>query len=297
MYRVTFPGRKEGSNEHLINMTLPFPCEVHLNYPRFKWWRKGNKNFLKDRFRVLTLYTESVPLKAGIECVKKNLNNFDLILTNNEKFFEIDKVYPSICTFGGTVPSLSPLNPVFPKTFSISNLYSAGATSKLKWSDPMEFDGYKLRELFWKNKELIKIKKNFYTSSKREPNVPDKNPYPYSYKDEIMESMFTLVIENTFESNWFTEKIIDCFRTYTVPVYFGCKNITQYFNKDGMILPTSMDDAINKINSLNEYSYEKMGNAIIDNFLRAKRYNSHMDLMTRYILEGKDWLENSHISK
>jgi hypothetical protein len=52
--------------------------------------------------------------------------------------------------------------------------------------------------------------------------IPDKMtgllPYRYS-----------IAIENTSIDDYFTEKINDCFLTYTVPLYYGCKNIGKYF--------------------------------------------------------------------
>ena len=295
MYKVKFPGRSDQSNEHLVNFSLPFPCEVHMNYPRFKKWEKPLDFINKKIFRVLTHYTEAKPLKAGKDYLIKFSKYFDLILTNDEELFNIKNVYPKICLFGGHVPSLSPSNPVYPKYFSISNLYSAGSTSFLKFADQQEFEGYEIRKLIWKKKGQITIPKKFYTSLLREPNVPDINPYNYELKDKLMESMFSVVIENTFEDNWFTEKLIDCFRNYTLPIYFGCKNIGNFFDKRGIIIPSSVDDAIKKINLLNEESYYLLSKYIIKNFLIANQYVSHTDLMTKYIIEGKSWLESKFI--
>lgn len=50
--------------------------------------------------------------------------------------------------------------------------------------------------------------------------------YPYQY---------SIAIENSSKQYYFTEKIQDCFLTYTVPLYFGCTNISQYFPKNSFI--------------------------------------------------------------
>ena len=34
---------------------------------------------------------------------------------------------------------------------------------------------------------------------------------------------------------YFTEKLLDCFLTRTVPVYWGCPDIYEYFDLDGII--------------------------------------------------------------
>jgi len=36
--------------------------------------------------------------------------------------------------------------------------------------------------------------------------------------------------------HYFTEKILDCFRTRTVPIYWGCTNIREHFEADGIIV-------------------------------------------------------------
>ncbi len=293
MFKARLVGRKEQSNEHLYNLSFPFPCEIHLNFPRFNVPNPPLRP-TDGALRVLTLYTEAKPLKAGFEYVKRISNDFDLILTNDEKFFEISNVYPEICLFGGFVQSLSPKRPVIPKEFSISNLYSAGTKFRFKYADDYSFEGYKLRKLFWEKKDLIKIPKRFYTSNHRTPDVKDKNLYPYSDKEQLMESMLSLVIENTFEDHWFTEKLIDCLRTYTVPVYFGCRKISKYFNTSGMILPKNFEEAVEIINDFDHQTYSSMSEAVAENFLLAYNYSSHTDLMTSYILKGKKWIDKNN---
>lgn len=46
---------------------------------------------------------------------------------------------------------------------------------------------------------------------------------------------FSIAIENTSEPYYFTEKINDCFLAYTVPLYYGCKNIGKYFPEKSFI--------------------------------------------------------------
>ena len=47
---------------------------------------------------------------------------------------------------------------------------------------------------------------------------------------------FSLVIENHVQDNYFSEKLLDCLLTGTIPIYHGCKKISEYFNMDGFIL-------------------------------------------------------------
>lgn len=51
--------------------------------------------------------------------------------------------------------------------------------------------------------------------------------YPYKY---------SLAIENYPCNDYWTEKIADCFLSWTVPIYWGCKNILSYFPEKSIIL-------------------------------------------------------------
>jgi len=46
---------------------------------------------------------------------------------------------------------------------------------------------------------------------------------------------FQIVIENLKYDYWFTEKLIDVFVTGTIPIYYGCPSINNFFNTEGML--------------------------------------------------------------
>lgn len=46
---------------------------------------------------------------------------------------------------------------------------------------------------------------------------------------------YSLVFENSSHLNYFSEKINDSFLEWTMPVYWGCKNIEDYFPKEALI--------------------------------------------------------------
>ncbi len=76
---------------------------------------------------------------------------------------------------------------------------------------------------------------------------------------------FSIAMENATYSNMFTEKITDCFMTGTIPIYYGIKNIDDFFNPDGII---TLDDNF-KIEDLSFELYNSKLNAVKDNFKRA----------------------------
>lgn len=80
------------------------------------------------------------------------------------------------------------------------------------------------------------------------------------------------MIENVRSKYWFTEKLIDCFLTRTVPIYWGCLNIGDYFNTHGMLLAESADDIIRHANWIGNDLYDVMQNSIEENYQLALPY-------------------------
>lgn len=52
---------------------------------------------------------------------------------------------------------------------------------------------------------------------------------------------YSIVIENERIDGYFTEKLIDCMSQFTVPIYWGCPNITDYFDETGIIRFETID--------------------------------------------------------
>ena len=97
------------------------------------------------------------------------------------------------------------------------------------------------------------------------------------YKEEALaDYMFSVAIENA--DDWFTEKILDCFLTGTVPIYYGTPSITKWFNPDGIIF---LEDGFD-IEKLDEDLYKSMESAIKDNFERAMK----MEMLEDFIWEN-----------
>jgi len=54
--------------------------------------------------------------------------------------------------------------------------------------------------------------------------------------DGLAPYKYSLAIENTSTADYWTEKIADCFLSWTVPIYFGCNNIADYFPPESYII-------------------------------------------------------------
>ena len=111
---------------------------------------------------------------------------------------------------------------------------------------------------------------------------------PIDYKlDGLKNFAFSIIIENSKEDYYFTEKLIDSFITGTVPIYWGCPSISKFFNTDGMIIFDDMDTLLNELKTLSLDRYHSMSKAIEENYQKAKEY-----------LIAEDWIyKNTEIFK
>ena len=84
---------------------------------------------------------------------------------------------------------------------------------------------------------------------------------------------FSIAIENGIHDNYFTEKILDCFLTGTIPIYRGPKNIGDFFDINGIITFETVDELINIVNTLTDNEYQNRIKSIENNFGLAKKFS------------------------
>lgn len=77
-------------------------------------------------------------------------------------------------------------------------------------------------------------------------------------KNELFFTQFHIAIENITADNWFTEKLIDCFQTKTVPIFIGCANIGQFFDTRGMFCVDDVEQLVQVCNNLTPDTYAAM---------------------------------------
>jgi hypothetical protein len=138
-------------------------------------------------------------------------------------------------------------------------------------------EGHILRQALYRRQSEIPIPYIFFRSSHGTP-LPEitVNPiYTSPSKFNLFgEFQFSIVIENSKQLNYFTEKLIDCLITKTVPIYWGCPNIGEYFNTRGMILlnSSSVEECISKLAALTPDTYRQFLPVIEENYARALQY-------------------------
>lgn len=115
------------------------------------------------------------------------------------------------------------------------------------------------RKMLYFNQKCIPLPITWFRSSRDGGMLEDisNNPIlnPTSKEDLFLDYQFSLIIENSTQKNYFSEKLIDCLLMKTIPIYYGCVNIDDFFDTTGWIRLESrnMDDLIQKCNPLPKY--------------------------------------------
>jgi len=90
---------------------------------------------------------------------------------------------------------------------------------------------------------------------------------PISSKLEGLKNYYySIAMENEQLPFYFTEKIIDCFLSGTIPIYYGCSNIEKYFNPKGIISFNNKKELIDILNNLDYEFYNNNIEAIKENY-------------------------------
>ena len=105
--------------------------------------------------------------------------------------------------------------------------------------------------------------------------------------------MFSIAIENISMKNYFTEKINDCFLTKTIPIYYGCTNISDFYDARGIIKISDLGDLERILDSLTIEHYSEMLPYVEANFTKALSeipYNKRIEYIIKEEIKknGKD---------
>ena len=86
-------------------------------------------------------------------------------------------------------------------------------------------------------------------------------------KDGILPYKYTIAIENNAQDDYVSEKIMDSYLGYSIPIYFGANNVEKYFPKDSFIKIDiyQLQDSINMIEKiLDSNFYEEHFDALLE---------------------------------
>lgn len=247
-----------------------------------------NRFFQSDKLlkdKPITLFNDYIPTQEEISI---NPYNFLILNEPNELFglhewaINNHQVFDCIFTWSENVLNKCPNSILFP--FGMSSMWETPELySNIKIQDKHlkvffvcgaknQIEGHKFRHKIYNQKEKINIPHEWIFSC----SIEEKN-------NNFYDSMFHVAIENTKQPNLFTEKIIDSFLTKTIPIYRGCNNIGEFFDKNGIIEFDTENELIGIINTLTEKDYLTKTEAIESNYQKAIEWSDYFGRLTNII--------------
>ncbi|MTJ32788.1 glycosyltransferase family 10 domain-containing protein [Aphanizomenon sp. UHCC 0183] len=252
---------------------------------------QSNLPFLIPRSkRVALLYETSVYTKNISPSILKK--RFDIVLTHKESFLQMG--HPFYKTYFSTNLLSVPLQEL--SQFKKSKLTSFIGNIEHNQS----VHGYSFRSSVAKlliNNEKV----DCYGKGIKWIN---------SKLEALKDYCFSVAMENCKENYYFTEKIIDCFLTETIPIYWGCPKIDKIFDPRGMICFDNLQELEVILQDLSFEKYQNMLpfaqknkeiciNSLLDSFdgflLRCARTICEKSKLTRQNTGGDHWLQTSKL--
>lgn len=208
---------------------------------------KGNK--------MAWLLESPAIIPEAISWIRLNYAQFRFVFTHNRQLLELDERFHFV-PVGGTW-----LKKKDWRVWNKSRLISIISSGKNKTI------GHKLRH------KIIK-------SHDKKMDIYGYGYNPIQNKiSGLRDYMFSFAIENIAEDFYFTEKIIDCFLTGTIPIYYGCPSIGNFFNEKGIIRLNSVSDLDEIFYTISRGFYTERSEYIKENFMLAQKYIIAEDYM------------------
>jgi len=186
-----------------------------------------------------------------IEEVKNKHKSFFSILTHDDRLLHLpnSKIFP----IGGCW--------IFPEDCKIYEKKTKTISSVI--SQKNFSSGHLFRKEILNEKKKLNVNIDIFGK--------DISYLPLKYKLYALKNyQYHICVENTRNSVYFTEKIIDCFATGTIPIYWGCSEIKNYFNEKGIITINSTDELNYCLQNINSFEINK--EAIKENFELSKDF-------------------------
>lgn len=220
-----------------------------------------------DSFNVLNISNEPEPTRMSNKKVLEVASHYDLILTWDEEILEKcsnSKMFYCGMTWIRQDDMQHVINDK--KRFEVSTSCTSKNTTH----------NHRMRQKLWNRQlEIKNITNVFWNSSHCSMPMINNNPvlgeHPHQ-KIDMFFAQYHIAIENSCMNNYFSEKLMDCFMTETIPIYIGCPNVDKFFNINGIIVAKDENDVIEICNSLDVNFYESKITSIKENKELCKEY-------------------------
>jgi hypothetical protein len=240
---------------------IPQPSMIVVDQPYVK----------SDRMPTVFIQNEPEIIIKQSEYLINNWRMYDVIFTNDHNVL-VNCPNTRCFVYGTTWFSKEIYNAIdcSKKQFQISHLAGMKIINNAS--------GHMLRQIIHNSQEQLKEFPITFFRSSMQNMIKDFGGNPLLPRDTKMPLFetyqFAFVIENIRQLNQFTEKIMDCLLTKTIPIYYGCPNISEYFNTTGWIIldTLNINIIIEKLRVLTPEYYAHHRDIIEENHTKAKQY-------------------------
>ena len=221
----------------------------------------------QEKIKYAWIYEPTAIIKPFIEHIKNSVelytNAYTKIFTHNE---ELASLHENIIL----------VEPGFPSWIEEPQIHKKTKLVSMITSTKNFCEGHRQR-IEWANKLRGKL------------DLFGRGHNPIAKKEEgLNDYMFSVSMENDDTEFCYTEKLIDCFLTGTIPIYWGCKGVTKHFDEDGIIW---LNDDFN-IDNLSEDLYNTKLESVKRNFETAMNINKGISEMLDFFVDNHIMKEN-----
>lgn len=265
---------------------------------------------IKDK--PITVFIDYIP--RNVSQLQENAVNILIILEPNQLFglhdWAIKNNHLFSCILTWSEPILKSCDNAYLFSFGISWLDKAYIDNVDSISKRYEvsflcgakkmIEGHHLRHRLYKRGDEIKIPKQwYYTLSDytlvdgQHHTINMTNGIVGAEKRKLWDSMFSICVENSTNTGYHTEKIIDAFLSKTIPIYWGADNLAELgYDMTGVIQCKDENEIIEQVNKLTEESYYSRKDAMNHNYIKAKYY---ADIFSRFVTMMREIVTHNNI--
>ena len=237
-----------------------------INMPNvnFSWWNKNE--LVSDHVFITDTKLEFVDKinKPGIKKIAWLLEPKGILPDIYEWILENYKKFDKVLTFDRDI-----IAQIDNGLFAPYGTYWAEKTNKEKTklvsmvaSFKNEAPGHKIRHAINKH---FNSRVDIYGSITGN-RIDSKNIGLDNYK-------YSFAIENCIQDGYFSEKLLDCFATKTIPLYWGSKSVSEFFNPDGIIFLQDFNSIQSLLDFINDDVYNSKIDAIQENLEKIDSYH------------------------
>lgn len=214
---------------------------------------------VESKYKI-AMIVESIEISPNLyKLDSKTIAKFDFILTYSDELVRSHKKYVKY-PFGGSWIKEDNIG-IHNKTHQVNMLYSNKSRTT----------GHRLRHEIAKKITNIDLAGSGCSR-------------PFDTKEEVLcPYRYSIVVENTKMDGYFSEKLLDCFAVGTIPIYWGCQNVGNYFDDAGIISFDTIEELQDIVSNLSEEDYFARFEAIKNNLNKVKDFYCQEDWLYRNI--------------